>query len=255
MSIEKLLQGKSLSATMLRMISNPSIIRIVKNAGLDCVILDLEHGAYSMGEVAGLASVARAIDVVILARVPELSRGYISRVLDCGAQGVMVPMLETVEQAERLVAWAKYPPLGNRGLGSCGVHTDCQSINGAEAFMKRANSETITIAQIETKKAIEAIDQIAAVVGIDMLLVGPNDLAISIGCPGELTTQQMDDAIAKVVEACRKENKLFGMHGGESLLAKWAPCDIGLVVHSTDMHLLLQGLRNIRDTIDRCKEG
>src|SRR5512136_1884029 len=157
MAVQKLRQGKRVVGTMVRMIQNPAIAAVAHNAGLDFIMLDLEHGAYTMETVGDVFKVGRTLGLGCFVRVPELAKGYVSRSLDCGATGVMVPMLELVDQAHLLVRWAKYPPLGGRGFGGVGSHTNFIGIapDSTPAFMAKANVDTITIAQIETAQAIQ----------------------------------------------------------------------------------------------------
>jgi 4-hydroxy-2-oxoheptanedioate aldolase len=247
MAVQKLRNGKRAVGTMVRMIRNSAVAISAKNAGLDFIMLDLEHGPYSFETVDDVFKVGRALGIGCFVRVPELAKGYVSRSLDSGATGVMVPMLESVEQAELLVRWGKYAPIGGRGFGGAGGHSNFIGVAPADtpAFMARANVETMTIAQIETAKAIENIDGIAAVPGIDALLIGPNDLAISIGSCGDLMGPALDQAIGKVAEAARKHNKIFGMHGPDGLLERWIPKGLTLVMSNLDTNILAAGLKAI----------
>ena len=247
MAVQKLREGKRAVGTMVRMIRNPAVAVVARNAGLDFIMLDLEHGPYNLETVDDIFKVGRSLGLGCFVRVPELAKGYVSRCLDAGATGVMVPMLESVEQAKLLVAWAKYAPLGNRGFGGIGGHTNFVSIgaDATPAFMAKANVDTIAIAQIETAQAIQNIDAIAAVPGIDALLIGPNDLAISMGCTGDLLGDALDKAIGKVAAAAKKHNKIFGMHGPDSLLDRWVPKGLTLVMSNLDTSVLANGLKAI----------
>ncbi len=114
-------------------------------------MLDMEHGSYTFSQVAEVCQVARAVEIGSFARVPDLRKGYVSRALYCGATSVMVPSVESIEQVQSLVGWTKFAPVGRRGLGRSGGHTDFKTLGGeTRAFMERANNETIYIAQIET---------------------------------------------------------------------------------------------------------
>lgn len=247
MAVQKLKDGKRAVGTMVRMIRNPAIATMAKNAGLDFIMLDLEHGPYSFETVDDVFKVGRALGIGCFVRVPELAKGYVSRALDCGATGVMVPMLESVEQANLLVRWAKFTPVGNRGLGGAGGHSNFVGVAPADtpAFMAKANIETMTIAQIETAKGVENVDAIAAVPGIDALLIGPNDLAISIGSPGDLMGPALDEAIGKVAEAAKKHGKIFGMHGPDGLTDRWLPKGLTLVMSGLDTNLVAAALKGI----------
>jgi 2-keto-3-deoxy-L-rhamnonate aldolase RhmA len=247
MAVQKLREGKRVVGTMVRMIRNPAIAALAHNAGLDFIMLDLEHGPYGMETVDDVFKVGRSLGLGCFVRVPELAKGYVSRSLDSGATGVMVPMLESVDQAHLLVQWAKYPPLGGRGFGGVGGHTDFIGIasNNTPAFMAKANVDTLAIAQIETAQAIQNIEPIAAVEGIDALLIGPNDLAISMGCAGDLLGDTMDKAIAKVAEAAKKHGKIFGMHGPDPLTERWLSKGLTLVMSNQDASILTAGLKAI----------
>jgi 2-keto-3-deoxy-L-rhamnonate aldolase RhmA len=152
-----------------------------------------------------------------------------------------------VDQASLLVRWAKYAPLGGRGFGGAGGHTNFIGVtpDATPAFMAQANIDTLTIAQIETAQAIQNIDAIAAVPGIDALLIGPNDLAISMGCAGDLLGEILDKAIGKVATAAKKHGKIFGMHGPDPLTERWVPKGLTLVMSNLDANLLSAGMKAI----------
>lgn len=247
MDMKQLREGKKAVGTMIRMVRNPASAWMAHQAGLDFIMLDLEHGSFNMETVEDVFKVGRGLQLGCLVRVPELSKGYVSRIMDVGATGVMVPMLETKEQAERLVGWSKYAPLGNRGYGGIAAHTDFQAIPPADtaAFMARANEETIAIAQIETGLAIKNIEDIASMPGIDALLIGPNDLAISLGCAGDLLGPVLDAAIGKVAEAAKRHRKIFGMHAPDALLDRWIPKGCNLIMSNLDANILLAGMKAI----------
>ncbi len=245
MSVKALKQGKRIVGMMIRMVRNPAIARVAAHAGLDFVMFDMEHGSYSLDVLSDIFAVARSVGLAGFVRVPELSKGYVSRVMDAGAVGVMVPMLESVDMARQFVDWAKYAPVGKRGFGSAGGHTNFAAASDAVAFMKAANEETLTIAQIETGPAVERIDAIAAVPGIDAMLIGPNDLAISLGYPGDLMNKNVTAAIAKVAEAARKHGKIFGMHGPDPLTEMFIPQGLRLLMSGLDHGVLMAGMKAV----------
>ena len=245
------MEHKPIIGTMIRMVRNPAIANIAKNAGLDMIMLDGEHGNYSLSQMADIFGVARSAGLAVFVRVPQLSRECVSGALDCGATGVMVPMVESVDQARDFVKWAKYPPLGNRGFGSIGGHTDYAGVSNTSKFMAKANAETMTIAQIESVEGVAAVDEIAAVNGIDALLVGPNDLSISLGCPGDFTCEEETKAIEKIAQAAAKNNKIFGMHAGVELLEKWIPYGMTLIMNNLEVNLLTTGMAEIKSNMEK----
>ncbi|MCG8477735.1 MAG: aldolase/citrate lyase family protein [Spirochaetales bacterium] len=246
MAVAKLKEGTRAVGTMIRFVRNPAIAWMIKNAGLDFYMYDMEHGPYSMETLSDSFAVARAAGVGGFVRVPELSKGYISRALDAGAVGVMVPMVESVEQAQRLVEWAKFAPVGKRGFGSNGGHTYYRAPDGGTLeFLTTANREVLTIAQIETADGVAAVEEIAAVEGIDALLVGPNDLALSLGVAGDLMGETLHTAIGRVAEGARKSGKVFGLHAPDALLERWIPEGCTLVMSALDAGILVGGFNEI----------
>lgn len=240
-AIERVRENGKIVGTMVRMVRNPSIAAIAKASGLDFIMLDMEHGSYSVETVEDIAKVARLCGLGIFVRVPSLDRAYVSRVMDAGVQGVMVPMVSSAEEAKKLVGWARYEPIGNRGLSSNGGHTDYQGMGmDAPSFMKSQNQKTLTIAQIETKEAIDCIDEIAAVEGIDVLLIGPNDLSISLGMPGKMFDPLVQEAIGKVADSAERHNKIFSIHGSDELLELWKD-RMQMVMTSIDIDVMTQG--------------
>lgn len=245
---EKLAAGEKIAGTMLRIVRNPAVTYLARNAELDFVMYDCEHSNYDMETLHDAFITANALGLAGFVRVPNGTKEYISRVLDSGASGVMVPMIETREQAETLVKYAKYQPIGGRGYSAGCAHTRFMGGKHVE-IMAGANASVVAIAQIETKKAVENADAIASVEGIDALLIGPNDLSLSLGIPGDMMNPIELEAIAKVAEACKRHGKSFGLHAGAELLGKFAS-ELTLVMSLTDTDLLLQGFAGVRKVCD-----
>jgi 2-keto-3-deoxy-L-rhamnonate aldolase RhmA len=220
---------------MIRQARDPGAPAIFAAAGYDFAFIDMEHGNYSMETVADLIRGAKSVGIATIIRVPHLETYFISRVLDAGADGIMVPMTSTKEQAERIVRYSKYTPLGQRGFGGQLGHTDYRPVKAAE-FMKEANEGTLIVAQIETKEAIENIDAILGVEGIDVGLIGPNDLSISLGIPDQLNSEMINHAIEKVVEVARKRKKASGIHiGNIESIRKWRTKGMTVLAYSADI--------------------
>ena len=251
----QLTTGKPVFGTMLRILRNPAAMILARHAGLEFVMLDMEHSPYTFETLTDLVIPARAAGLAVLVRVPELARAYVSRALDCGVEGVMVPMLETPEQARRFVDWAKYPPLGSRGLSSTGPHSDFRKPANVIQFMAEANRDTLTIAQIETATAIENIEAIAGTAGIDVLLIGPNDLAVSLGKPGQLECPEEIAAITRVAEAARRHGKVFAMHAGPKMLSRWTSHGMRLFMAATDVDLIATALAALNKDLRAVVEG
>ena len=158
--------------------------RIAAEAGAEFAVFDMEHTGWSMETIRLLMATSRAADIVPLVRVPTAQYHFIARVLDVGAMGVVVPMVADADQARLIVESAKYPPEGRRGCAFGVAHDDYRGGDLA-AKMSHANAEVMIIAQIETAQGLRDVDRIAAVEGVDALLIGQYDLTTSLGIPGQ----------------------------------------------------------------------
>jgi 2-keto-3-deoxy-L-rhamnonate aldolase RhmA len=232
---KRILAGECVYGTMIRQARDPGAPSIYAAAGYDFVFIDMEHGNYSMETVADLIRGAKSAGIAPMIRVPHLETHFISRVLDAGAEGIMVPMTSTREQAEAIVRYSKYTPIGQRGFGAQTGQTDYKPLKALE-FMKDANEHTVAIAQIETREAIENIDAILSVEGIDVGLIGPNDLSISLGVPDQMGSEVLKKAIDRVVETAKKRKKATGIHiGNIEAIKTWRVKGMTVLAYSTDI--------------------
>jgi len=232
---KRILAGEYVYGTMIRQARDPGAPSIYAAAGFDFVFIDMEHGNYSMETVADLICGAKSAGIAPMIRVPHLETHFISRVLDAGAEGIMVPMTSRREQAETIVRYSKYTPIGQRGFGAQTGQTDYKPSKALE-FMKEANDHTVIIAQIETREAIENIDAIISVEGIDVGLIGPNDLSISLGIPDQMGSDVLEKAIDKVVETANKRGKATGIHiGNIEAIKTWRAKGMTVLAYSTDI--------------------
>lgn len=197
---------------ILRMISNVQIAAVAKSAGFDCVYIDLEHCSFSLDSVSQICMIATSLGVTPIVRVPGHDPAMISRTLEAGAQGIIIPHLDTKAEAEAVVQAAKFPPLGNRSLLGLNPHTLFR-VGPAAETMRQMNEATLVVAMIESVAAVENADDIASVDGMDMLLVGANDLCNSLSIPGQLDHQLVREAYASVAAACARHGKHLGVGG------------------------------------------
>jgi 2-dehydro-3-deoxyglucarate aldolase/4-hydroxy-2-oxoheptanedioate aldolase len=214
--------------TMVFEFNTTGIARVAAEAGADFVMFDMEHTGWSVETIRMLLATARAAEVVPMVRVPATQYHFLARVLDMGAMGLMVPMVESEEQARQIVQFAKYPPQGRRGTAFGIAHDDYQD-GDSVAKMRSANQEQLLIAQIETVAGLENLDKIAAVEGIDVLWIGHNDLSTSMGIPGEFTHPRYLAAVQRVLDACQRHGKAPGfmassVEQGRALLSQGFRC-------------------------------
>ncbi len=211
-------------------LGSPLGVEIAADAGWDAVMIDQQHGAGGNPELLGCLTAARAAGVPAIVRVAQLDYGLIGRALDAGAQGVMVPMVQTPEDAARLVHAVKYPPLGGRSIGPYRARL---LIDGD--YFAAANGWTIACGQIETALAVENIDAICATEGFDMICIGPNDLAISLslGQDRDIGSQRMLETIEHVRTRAEARGVLTAIFANDRDFAKkmaaagWQAISIG----------------------------
>lgn len=172
-------------------------------SGLDYVIVDCEHGYFDFAQVAALAAVGNGVHFPVIVRVPAVGREAIQKYLDAGVDGILVPCLETKEQAELLVMYGKYAPDGRRGISTMRPHSDYNPGKLTE-YTAHANERTMFFAQIESRKGVDNIEEIVSVPGLDGVLIGPNDLACDLGTMGNFSTPEMEACIDTVVAAAKK---------------------------------------------------
>jgi 2-keto-3-deoxy-L-rhamnonate aldolase RhmA len=176
---------------------DPVVPELLAGSGFDLLVADGEHGPVATSDLVQMLIATRAAGVPILYRVAANEPVRIMHALDSGASGVVIPQVRTVADVERAVAWCRYPPVGLRGIAPRRASEYGRS---ATAYMVRANDEVTCCIQIETQEALEVLDELLEVPGVDTLLVGPNDLAASLGHTAQITDRAVEDAVAHIVE-------------------------------------------------------
>lgn len=185
-----------------------SLMECLGRTGLDFAIIDNEHSPIEAETTAALVRAAELSGICPLARVREISRPAVLKLLDIGVQGLIVPNVKTLEQVRALVDYAKYYPIGQRGF--CPSRKDGWGFDGLGSVpetMRHFNGETLLFPQCETAEALDIIEDICAVDGVDGIFVGPFDLSISMGIPGQFDAPEFQAAVARIVAACRAAGK------------------------------------------------
>jgi len=208
---DALARDEAVIGTMLGEMLSPGTCRIVREAGYDFVIFDTEHHWPGLETVAWLIRAAREIGLTIIIRAPGFRGQWPARYLDLGADGLIYPHVETAEQARQIVSQVKFPPDGKRGLGTNIAHDDYAAEPAGE-FTRRKNAETFVAVQIETALGLENRQSILAVEGIDAVFIGPNDLSLSMGLPGQLDSPQVVQAIEDIFASAQAAGVAPGMH-------------------------------------------
>ena len=204
----KVLDGLLMSGTFLNL-GSALTVEIAGKAGFDWLLIDMEHGSGDFSELVHQLQAAGCTPAAPIVRIAWNEAPRFKRALDLGPSGIMVPYVNTVDEARLAVAAMRYPPQGIRGVAS--LNRACDFGKGFEPYFTTANQQLLTIVQIETPQAVEQAEAIAAVDGVDVLFVGPTDLSVSLGCPRQFDNPDFQKALRKVVAACRKNRKAPGI--------------------------------------------
>jgi 4-hydroxy-2-oxoheptanedioate aldolase len=209
---EKLKRDEVVASMTVRLVRNVEIARIARTAGFDTLYVDVEHSSFSLETTAQICVAALEVGIAPFVRVPANTPDYISRVLDGGALGVIAPHVASAEEARQVVRYAKFPPIGARSYGGPVASTNFRTYPVAEANAA-LNDATMVICMIETVEALDSVDAIAAVEGVDMLFIGTNDLCGDMGIPGQYGDARVADAYTRTIAACRSRGKHVGIGG------------------------------------------
>ncbi len=252
---EALARGEVALGTMVTEFATPGIARLASGAGAEFILFDLEHTGYDYERMRNVLAAAEARNVVPFLRVPDADYQFVSRGLDIGALGIMVASVESAEEAASIAASARFPPVGKRGFGLL-LQRDDFLPEGLPATLEHVNATTMTLTQIETAAGLDAVEQIAAVDGVDVLWIGHFDLSASLGIPGDFANARFRDAVDRVLAAGEKSGKPVGMvcssvEEGAALLRR----GFRLLAYSIDVLLYQDALRAGLSRLSDVRDG
>ena len=209
MSLKQKLKNNELTIGSWIMMGNSMSVEVMALAGFEWLVVDIEHTAIDLETTKALITTIQANDIKALVRVSKNEEVIIKRVLDIGADGIIVPMVNSKEDAMQAVDYAKYPPVGKRGVG---LYRATKYGTKFEEYKKWVDEELVIIAQIEHIDAVNNIDDILSVNGIDGTIIGPYDLSGSMGYPGDFEREDVQMAVQKVLDRCKEKNIASGFH-------------------------------------------
>lgn len=245
---KKLRDGEVVLGQMVLELFTSGIGPMLAACGLEFVIYDMEHGRCDIGLLAEMVASCRGSEIVPMVRVPDLHFQPLSRVLDMGLRGVMVPRIETRAQAEEIVAQLKYVPLGRRGV-ALGVAHDLYQAGGAE-FFAQANESTIVILLLETATAFENLDEIVSVPGVDIAWMGHYDLTVSMGIPAQFDHPRFLEAMDALVASCCRHGVAPGFLPPTPESAEhWIRKGFRALSLGSDIGVFLNGVRKFRQSV------
>jgi 2-dehydro-3-deoxyglucarate aldolase/4-hydroxy-2-oxoheptanedioate aldolase len=201
-------------------IRSVEVARILAAAGFDWTFLDGEHGGFGIETLQDLCRTSAMAGMSPIVRVADMQYALVARALDCGAQGVIFPRVESPELLERAVSWTKFPPVGVRGFGLAATHVEYERATIPQVLAHQ-NENTMVVLQIETRLAVDRRDELLSIPGLDAVLIGPVDLSISLGVAGDFEHPKMVEAMEKVRDSCIKHGVAPGTQTRTLSLAKF----------------------------------
>ena len=242
----KIINHEIIIGTMLSEIYTPNIVRMLASSGFDYIFVDCEHGYFDFSQIANIASIGKGFNLPIIVRVPSIQREFITKVLDIGVDGLLLPQVDNIQYAQDAVQYSKYTPIGKRGLSTTRSHTNYY-VSSLADYIKNANDNLILLAQIESQSAIDNAKSIIAVDGIDGLIIGPNDMAADLGFPGQIFCDEIKHKINSVIEISQKYSKPIGIvDSNMKHLEYWKQCGMSIFCAGSEIHMLI---KSAKDTI------
>ncbi len=237
---DRLEAGELAIGVGLRQARTVDIAKIMRQCGYDWIFIDMEHNTMSIDMAAQISVAAQDAGITAIVRVPGFQHFHATRVLDGGALGVVVPHVDTPEVAAQMVENCRYPPIGHRSVTSSLAQIDFERLAMSETT-KLINDTTLLIVMLETPTAILNVEAIAAIEGIDALLIGTNDLCMEMGIPGQVGDPRVVEAYERVIAACAANGKWAGMGGvyDPPLMRRYVEMGVRLLLAGNDLPLMM----------------
>jgi 2-keto-3-deoxy-L-rhamnonate aldolase RhmA len=249
---EKLSRGEPVFSMTVRLVRSVEIASIAYTAGFDSVYIDLEHSSFPLDALSQICMSCNQLGVTPLVRVPGLDPALIGRVMDIGAMGVILPGVESADEARALVRAVKHAPLGARSLAGAASQLHYRPLPPQQT-VSELDRASMVVAMIESQAGVEVADEIASVEGLDMILVGANDLSVELGIAGQMDDPRIDAAFRRVLDVCREHGKaagIGGLGGRPDLIKKYRELGAGYVSTGNDLTFLLSAATRTRRQFD-----
>ena len=249
-ALEQLRSGQLAIGVGLRQARTVDTAKAMRTAGFDWLFIDMEHNSMDIDTAVQICVAAQDAGIAPIVRVPGPEPYHATRVLDGGAQGVVVPHVDDPQTAAQIASHCRYPPIGHRSITGALPHLGFES-HPLKDITETINRETLIVVMLESPRAIENARAIAAISGIDALLIGTNDLSLEMGIPGELGHPDIVAAYQSVVEACNDHGKYAGMGGvyEPELMNKYVAIGARLILAGNDITFLMQSARRQAATV------
>lgn len=221
-------------------LGSAAAVEIAAEVGFDWLLIDLEHGSGALADLRSMLLACRKSSSAPIVRIRSVDPDTVKFVMDSGAAGVMFPFVSTAKEARRAVECMKYPPQGSRGVAGIIRATDYG--RKWKEYFAEANDRSLVVVQIETAAAVEAAAEIAAVEGVDVLFVGPLDLSVNLGCPGDFTPPHFVAALQQVIAACQAHGKACGILSRPDFVAQHRQLGFHFLALGSDSGAVVSGL-------------
>ena len=242
---QRLLADETIFGLFVVEMRTPNMGTLLDIAGYDFAIFDMEHGSYTLSDMAVMLPGFRGCHCAPFVRVPTVRREFIQPLLDLGVTGIVVPMVETAADAQACVQLMKYPPVGKRGVAYCRPHALFRTPTDSR-FTAEANENTLLVVQIESAQGLAHVDEILAVPGIDVAFVGNADLAQSLGCPPALESGRIRDAMETVLKSAAAHKVVGGGNVADpGIIADLHKHGLRFVTLTSDVERFLVGLQTV----------
>ena len=238
---EKILNNELCLGVGLRQSRTVDIGKIMATSGYDWLFIDMEHNSMDIDTASQISVAAQDAGITPIVRVPDFAHHHATRVLDCGAMGVVFPHVENADIAKKLVSYCLYPPKGHRSMTGVLPQLDFKQQPIADVA-STINKNMLIVIMLESPEAIDNVDSIAAVDGVDVILIGTNDLCMEMGIPGDYSNPKVKDSYIKVIEACKKYGKTPGMGGvyNEELMSEYIKMGMRFILSGSDLSFMMQ---------------
>jgi len=237
---ERLSKGETVFGCGLQVYRSAEIPRAFACAGFDYVFIDMEHGAYDLETVQDMIVASNAAGITPIVRVAELAYSLVARLLDAGAQGIILPRVEDPKILEEALSWMRFPPMGKRGYGVNTTMIGYENRSFPE-IIEHLNRNTLSVVQLETTVAMDRADELLSLKGFDIAMVGPADLSISLGIPGQFDNPLLISTVDKLIEKCNRHSVVPGIQTRGLAMAKmWAERGMRFVGAAAEHVLLLE---------------
>ena len=237
---ERLSKGETVFGCGLQCYRSAEIPRAFATAGFDYVFIDMEHGTYDLETVHEMVIASNHAGITPIVRVAELLYSLVARLLDAGAQGIILPRVEDPKLLQEALSWMRFPPLGKRGYGVNPTMVSYEARSFPE-IIEHQNRNTLAVVQFETTTAMERADDLLSQNGIDVAMVGPADLSISLGIPGQFDHPLLISTVDRLIEKCNQHGVVPGIQTRGLAMAKmWAERGMRFVGAGAEHGLLLE---------------